>query len=385
MRRVRRLLKLILALAVVLAIAYAAWARFRPRPASAAAREETFQAQLTAMEDVLVVSGQVRPAVTIDLRAEASGIVEAVSVKEGDRVSQGQELVRLDSKLAQTSLDQAEANLRQAELQDAATRLDLDEDTVVLKRKTLARSTALYEKGLLPKDQLEQHELELRAAERAFERAKRNIESSQARIAQNRAAVEQARTQLQHTTIRAPFDAFVLRRLVELGSGVAGVSQSSMGGTVLMTLGDARQSALYAKATASDAKRLRVGQTARVRLDSDTSEVLPATVESVSTAGDVDQATKLTTFPVLVALKSQPPGGWVNVPAQAEIVLSANSQSVSVPERCVRADPSGRSYVTVRSKTGDRRFTVDVGVIQKDRIQIRSGLETGQTVVCRPQ
>ena len=32
------------------------------------------------MEDVLVVSGQVRPAVTIDLRAEASGIVEAVSV-----------------------------------------------------------------------------------------------------------------------------------------------------------------------------------------------------------------------------------------------------------------------------------------------------------------
>jgi RND family efflux transporter MFP subunit len=385
MRRVWKLLKWLVALAVVVAIGYGAWLWLWPHPAATNVREETIQAQLTAMEDVLVVSGQVRPAVTIDLRAEASGIVEAVSVKEGDRVAQGQELVRLDSKLAQTALDQAEANLRQAELQDAATRLDLDEDTVVLRRKTLARSTALYEKGLLPKDQLEQHELELRASERAFERAKRNIESSQARIAQNRAAVAQAQTQLQHTTIRAPFDAFVLRRLVELGSGVAGVSQSSMGGTVLMTLGDARQSALYAKATAADAKRLRTGLTARVRLDSDTSEVLPATVQSVSTAGDLDQASKLTTFPVVIALKSQPPGGWVNVPAQAEIVLSASSQSVSVPERCVRADPSGRSYVTVRSKNGDRRFTVEVGVIQKDRIQIRSGLENGQTVVCRAQ
>jgi RND family efflux transporter MFP subunit len=383
MRRVMKVLKYVVALAVVLAIAYAAWARFRPRPSAASAREETFQAQLTAMEDVLVVSGQVRPAVTIDLRAEASGIVEFVSVKEGDRVTQGQELVRLDSKLAQSSLDQAAANLRQAELQDAATRLDLDEDTVALKRKTLARSTALYDKGLLPKDQLELHELELRASERALERAKRNIESSQARIAQNRAAVTQAQTQLQHTTIRAPFDAFVLRRLVELGSGVAGVSQSSMGGTVLMTLGDARQSALYAKATASDAKRLRIGQVARVRLDSDTAEVLPAEVQSVSTAGDVDQASKLTTFPVIIALKTQPPGGWVNVPAQADIVLNASRQSVSVPERCVRGDPSGRSYVTVRSKTGDRRFTVEVGVIQGDRIQIRSGLEQGQTVVCR--
>jgi RND family efflux transporter MFP subunit len=383
MPRLRRAVKYLIALAILLAIAYAAWAKFRPRPQGASAREETFQAQLTAMEDVLVVSGQVRPAVTIDLRAEASGIVEAVSVREGDRVSQGQELVRLDSKLAQSAVDQAEANLSQAELQDAATRLDLDQDTVVLKRKTLERSTALYQRGLLPKDQLEQVELELRASERAVERAKRNIDSSQARIAQMRAAVAQARTQLQHTTIRAPFDAFVLRRLVELGSGVAGVSQSSMGGTVLMTLGDARQSALYAKATASDAKRLHIGQVARVRLDSDTAEVLPATVQSVSTAGDLDQSSKLTTFPVVIALKSQPPGGWVNVPAQADIVLNASAQSVSVPERCVRADSTGRSYVVVRSKTGDRSFTVEVGVIQKDRIQIRSGLEQGQTVVCR--
>jgi multidrug efflux pump subunit AcrA (membrane-fusion protein) len=293
--------------------------------------------------------------------------------------------VRLDSKLAQSEVDQAEANLSQAELQDAATRLDLDQDSVVLKRKTFERSTALYQRGLLPKDQLEQHELDLRASERALERAKRNVESSQARIAQMRAAVTQSRTQLQHTTIRAPFDAFVLRRLVELGSGVAGVSQSSMGGTVLMTLGDARQSALYAKATASDAKRLRIGQVARVRLDSDTTEVLPAAVQSVSTAGDLDQSSKLTTFPVVIALKSQPPGGWVNVPAQAEIVLNASTQSVSVPERCVWSDSAGRSYVTVRAKTGDRRFTVEVGVIQKDRIQIRSGLEQGQTVVCRAQ
>jgi RND family efflux transporter MFP subunit len=387
MKLLRRAFKYLVLLAVLVGVAYGAWAAIRARFRAASPHEDTFQAQLSTMEDVLVVSGQVRPAVTIDLRAEASGIVEAVLVKEGDRVTQGQELVRLDSKLAQSSLDQAEANLRQAELQDAATKLDLDEDTVLLKKKTVERTTALFQRGLIPKDQLDQHELELRVSQRAFERAKRNIDGSQARIAQMQAAVAQAQTQLQHTTIRAPFDAFVLRRQVELGSGVAGVSQSSMGGTVLMTLGDARMSALYAKATASDARRLRVGQAARVRLDSDAAEVLPATVQSVSTAGDVDQSSKLTTFPVIIALKSQPPGGWVNVPAQAEIILSAAAPSVSVPERCVRADAwsGGRSYVVVQSKTGNTRFTVEVGVIQKDRIQIRSGLEQGQTVVCRAQ
>jgi multidrug efflux pump subunit AcrA (membrane-fusion protein) len=115
----------------------------------------------------------------------------------------------------------------------------------------------LYERGVLSRDLPEQHQLKARAAERTLERAKRNVESSEAHIAQSRAAVAQARTHLQHITIRARFEAFVLRRLVEVGSGVAGVSQSSMGGTVSITLGDARQSALYAKATASDANLLR--------------------------------------------------------------------------------------------------------------------------------
>jgi RND family efflux transporter MFP subunit len=385
MRIIRRLVKWIAGLAILVAIGYGAWVKFWPRPQFSSQREDTFVAQLSPMEDVLVVSGQVKPAVTIELRAEASGIVQAVLAREGERVSEGQDLVRLDSKLAQSTLDQSEANLKQAELQDAATRLDVDDDTLALKRKTLERSTALFNRGLLAKDQLEQHELEVRAAERALERAKRNVEGSQARITQSRASVEQARTQLQHTTIRAPFDAFVLRRSVEVGSGVGGVSQSSIGGTVLMTLGDARLSALYAKATAADARRLKVGMAARVRLDSDASQALPASVLSVSTAGDVDQASKLTTFPVVIALKSQPPGGWVNVPAQADIVLNASAPAVSVPERCVRTWPNGSSYVMVKGTTGNRQATVEVGVVQGDRIQIRSGLEQGQTVVCRAQ
>jgi HlyD family secretion protein len=195
--------------------------------------------------------------------------------------------------------------------------------------------------------------------------------------------VDQARTQLQHTSIRAPFDAFVLRRQVEVGSGVAGVSQSASGGSILMTLGDARESALYAKATAADARRLRTGQPARVRLDSDASVQIPAVVRSVSTAGDVDQNSRLTTFPVVVALKTQPTGGWVNVPAQAEIVLSGTIDAVTIPERCVRTDQSGRSFVIVQGQSGNRSRQVELGVIHQDRIQVRSGLEKGQTVVCR--
>ena len=379
----KRLLKIVIGLLVLAGIGYGAFLWLWPKPASASPREQTFQAEVAPLEDVLLVAGVVKPAVTIDLRAEASGIVEAVMVREGDRVTAGQELVRLDSKLAKSALDQAEANLRQAELQDESTKLDLDMDGFEARKLALERTRALYERGLVAKDQLEQRELEFKSAERSINRAKRNIESSQARINQVKATVEQARTQLLHTTIRAPFDAFVMRRTVEVGSGVAGVSQSASGGSILMTLGDARESALYARATAADARRLKIGQPARVRLDSDATQNLPAEVKTVSTAGDVDQSSRLTTFPIVITLKSQAPGGWVNVPAQAEIILSGTVDSVVVPERCVNTDPTGRSYVRLKDGFDTKYRAVEVGVVSKDKIQIRSGLDKGQSVVCR--
>src|SRR5678816_2964652 len=103
----RRLLKYIFVLLLVMGLAGAAAWWFWPREALAGLREDTAQAEMTKTEDVLLVSGLVRPAVTIELRAEASGIVDLVTVKEGDRVAAGMELVRLNSSLAQASLEQA--------------------------------------------------------------------------------------------------------------------------------------------------------------------------------------------------------------------------------------------------------------------------------------
>jgi hypothetical protein len=157
-------------------------------------------AEVLAMEDLLLVAGQVKPAVTIDLRAEASGIVE-FRRRQGRRSGGGRarSWSELDSKLAQSSLDQAEANLRQPSSRTRRPGWTSTKDALEMRRRTYERNQKLYEQGLLPKDQLEQRELEYRAALRTVERAKRGIESSQARITQAKASVDQARTQLTKT------------------------------------------------------------------------------------------------------------------------------------------------------------------------------------------
>lgn len=382
-RRVFRLRNFIVVL-VLGVVGFGVWAMVRPARVATESGRTSHTVTAGTIEDTLVVAGLVKPAVTIDLRSEASGLVESVAVKEGDRVSVGQELLRLDSRVALTEVQEAEANLKQAEMQQAASEIDLDEDTLALRRKTLERTQELFDKGLVPRADLESRQLEVRVAERSLERARRNLDTSRARIAQLQAAVDRARAQLQHTIVRSPMEAWVIRRHVEVGSGVAGVAQSSTGGTVVITLGDAREASLQAKVTAADARRLRPGLETRLRLDSEPDTVREGRVLSVATAGEQDASTRLTTFPVLISVEVEGSASWINVPAQAEIVIGTRQNALVVPDGCVRTDPSGRAYVMAGGDSGaDRMVTVDVGAVQKDRVELTSGVTAGQVLTCR--
>lgn len=335
-----------------------------------------------AIEETIIAAGVVRPAMTVEVRAEASGLVSAMLVDEGDEVRRGDVLVRLSSELAEAAVDEAEAQLRQAYLQEEATRLDLDHQAVELERRAYQRARALHERGLIARNDLEQHEMKLRLAERMLERNRGARRSSLAYIDQARAKVARARAQLEHTVVRAPFDAKVLRRFVDVGSGVSGVGQAANGGTVLMTLGDSRRSAFYTDVTAADAQRLARGMSARVRPESAGGVVVDGEVHLVSTSGELASTGQLATFPVVVSLNTAR-HDWVNVPARTEIVLSVTPDATIVPTGCVRTDDEGRSYVLREMPEGAERRDVTLGSIQPERLEILSGLEPGHRVRCR--
>ena len=357
---------------------------FRKAAPSAEVGRTEHTVATASIEDVLLVNGLVKPAVTIDLRSEASGLVEAVFVKDGERVKAGQELLRLDSRVAHTAVQEAEANLKQAEMQQAASEIDLDEDTLALRRKTMERTRELLAKGLVPRSELESRELEVKVSERSLERAKRNMDTQRARIEQLKAAVERAQAQLQHTIVRSPIDAWVIKRSVEVGSGVAGVTQSASGGSVVVILGDARQASLQAKVTAADARRLSPGLPTRLKLDSEPDKVRKGRVLSVAAAGEQDQTTRLTTFPIIIEVEVDPNGSWINIPAQAEIVIGQRPNVLVVPDGCVRTSATGQPQAFLKAASGPPTpVTVELGTVEKERVEVKSGLKAGQVILCR--
>lgn len=365
-----------------LAIGAAGFSAFISRPSAELGYRSLETVGSAPVERTLIASGLVKPAVTLDVRAETSGLVDAVLVKEGDRVAAGQVLVRLDSRVATSQLEEAEAHLRQVQLQDSAAELDVDDGAVELKRRAYGRAKALHEKGLISRDELEARQLDVNIAERALERHRRGRAGSRAAVAEARANVARAQAQLDHTIVRAPFEAYVLRRLVDVGSGVSAVGQSAAGGTVLLTLGDAKRSAFYARVTAADAEQLRPGLTARIRIDAGVARTLTGIVKTVSTAGEVDDRSRLSTFPIVVAL-TDVPNTWVNVPSQAEIVLGQEAEAIVVSHRCVWTDQDGASYALMNTPEGPVRREIQLGAVQPDRMQVRGGLERGEVVLCR--
>lgn len=362
--------------------AAAAWWYLRPATPATEIGSTTHTVATETIEETLLVTGLVKPAVTIDLRSEASGLVESVSVKDGDRVTAGQELLRLDSRVAHTAVQEADANLKQAEMQQAAAEIDLDEDTLALRRKTLERTRELFAKGLVSQNELDSRELEVKASERSLERARRNMDTNRARIEQLKAAVERAQAQLQHTIVRSPLDAWVIKRHVEVGSGVAGVAQSNSGGTVVVTLGDARQASLQAKVTAADARRLKAGMATRLKLDTEPERVRTGRVQSVAAAGEQDPSTRLTTFPVLIAVDVDAGSSWINIPAQAEIVIASRANVIVVPDGCIRTDATGKAQAVVAGPS-PTPTPVELGTVEKTRVEIKSGLTAGQAILCR--
>lgn len=154
----------------------------------------TFRPELVAM-------GTVEPAQEITLSPRVSGeIVERdPAFTPGGRVREGQVLLRIDPADYENALAQ-----RQSELRRATADLEIE-----MGRRNVAEQDLQLFDGELP------------AQSRALVLREPQLDTARAAVEAARAAVAQAELDLQRTAVRAPFDALILRRDVNVGSQVA--------------------------------------------------------------------------------------------------------------------------------------------------------------------
>ena len=211
---------------------------------------------------VLSATGYIVAHHTINVNSKVTGRLSWIGVEKGDKVKEGQVLVRLEDQefraayeQAKGAVDNAQAYLeelqhgsRPEEIQQAQHNLDEARATAANDKITLDRMKELAAAGVVSKQQLDdstaKYEADQQRAdslERAFQLAKigpRPEELARARgaLTQAQGQLDYAKSQLDATVIRAPVTGTILDRTAEKGelitaqfaSGSAGGPQGSV-------------------------------------------------------------------------------------------------------------------------------------------------------------
>ena len=145
---------------------------------------------------------------SVEVRARVSGYLDKVHFKDGQLVKQGDLLFTIDRRPFQNTLDQARANLVQAQSNLAFTESDYIRGQQLVRDKTITDQT--------------------------FEQRAQAFRNAKASVSNNEAAVRQAELDMEFTELRAPINGRIGDRRVSPGNLVTGGTSGNT--TMLATI-----------------------------------------------------------------------------------------------------------------------------------------------------
>lgn len=195
--------------------------------------------------------------------AKFGGRIAQLEAREGDTVSAGQVLVRLDDSQVGARVTQARA---------AVTALEAQVRAAASREQQAQRDVERF-RGLGAEGTVSVYELE--QAELAWSVARDQWRQAQAQAGNVRAALAEAESVLADLTIRAPIAGTVTARMADLGEVVGA-------GTPLLTVVDLDRLYLKVYVPEIEIGRLRLGLPARVHIDAFPDQPVPATLRYIA-------------------------------------------------------------------------------------------------------
>jgi HlyD family secretion protein len=344
----------------------------------------------------VVATGKIEPITKIEIKSKANGIIEHLFVDVDTVVRPGQVLAELDKENLTARLREARANLQAAEAAHEAAiaqlrknEIEAESPDVAFAARNHARAQQLSDQKLVSQSaldeartSLEQAENRQRAAAGQLVIARARVAEANANVAQARAAVERSEEELANATIKAPINATVLTRDVEVGSPVSSILNLGANATPVMTLGDIERVFVRGRVDEADIGQVRLGQAAKITTETFRDRIFTGRVTQISPIGV--ERDNVTTFEVEVSIENPGRELKANMTANAEIILEALASSLLLPEAAVIYDNARNASVDVAdpgARAGRRRVPVKVGVGNGTRIQVLDGVKAGDKVV----
>ncbi|MCX8108982.1 MAG: efflux RND transporter periplasmic adaptor subunit, partial [Verrucomicrobiae bacterium] len=279
-------------------------------------------------------NGRIHPVFQVKISPEVSGEIIELPVKEGQRVSKGDLLVRIKPDVYIAQRNSSEANYKAALANKESAQANLQRAEAEFRR-----IEALYRDSLVSESVYVE-------AKTSYEMAKAQVQSAVHQVEMAEAALRRAEEDLRKTTITSPLDGVVIRLNSQLGERVVGTAM--MAGTDIMVIADLTEMEARVDIGETDVVLIQPGQNARLEVDAFKDQKFTGVVTEIANSSrsiggglGASQSQDATKFEVKIRIREKAPfRPGMTVTAQIETRSRTNVVTVPIASVTTRLPKS---------------------------------------------
>ncbi len=361
--------------------------------------------------ETVTASGNIRAGRVVQVSSDVSARVAELLVDEGDDVTEGQVMLRLDPTQFEATVSRTLAALNQARAEASQQEISLE------------RATRDFERlrGLFERDSLLVKRQQFDDAKTDMDLASGRMESLEFGVDQAEASLAEADERLSKTVFRAPMSGKITRLNIEAGETVI-VGTMNNAGTVVLTISELSRVEAVLEVDETDIPYISLGDSTILELDAFPDRQFRGVVTEIgnsairppaSTAGSGQTAA--IDFEVVITMDDPPVGVRPDLSATADIITAVRENALAVPIIALTVRPPdeagenqdapspedengvarSRGPVSRSADTdvegvfivvdGHVKFApVEVGITGQEHFEILSGVNAGDSIVAGP-
>jgi HlyD family secretion protein/macrolide-specific efflux system membrane fusion protein len=340
-------------------------------------------------------TGAVKPQVGAQVKvgARISGRVEKLFVKQGDYVKAGQLIAIIEHADLQREVDKNYQEYLQAQAQHEKVKKTYPENIKAQKRVISAikadlaqlkrekeRLLALYQEGLISKNDLEriERDVEVKENQLASELAKlsaleeeynQELKRTQALVLSTKNQYEASKVKLNYAFIYSPINGYVSEVSTQQGETVV----AGLNAPTFITVIDLSKLEVHCYIDETDIGKIKPGMPARFRVDSFPDKVFEAKVRTIY-PGAIIRNNVVFYDTVLDILT--PYEGYLRpeMTAQVTIIADKKEKALQIPARAIKVDEKGKRFVYVKRGDKVEKQYITTGWESQGKVEVLSGL-----------
>lgn len=224
----------------------------------------------------------------------------------------------------------------------------------------------------------------VKQGESKISRAEAELAAKENKLQLNLERLDELNKQIEQSTIHAPANGLIL---YERGGRGSRQSQIEEGATVvenrtIISIPSSNQMKVVVEIPEFHISKIKVGQKARVTIDSIQNKSFPASIHKVAvlpeSGGWLSSSEK--NYKVEVLIDEALPNVKPSISAKAEITIEHLKDVIAVPLQALKSE-QGQLYCFIKKVGGDVKVPVEVGLMNNSFVEIKSGLSEGDEVL----